>query len=208
VSNQVVAVVPHPDDESYAFAGTLAALIERGQNRDLGVTRAAELRGSCAAIGARLDLLELPDGGLSEHEIDLTPHLAPDDVVLTLGEDGAYGHPDHLACTRMVGAAIGKRTLLHAAFPPGLFAPVHRAIGRHVKLALAVDELGTSRDDVDHVVDVRPYRPAKLASLAAHTSQLRDGDPLSFLGDGWVAPLLDEEWLVHVSGPRREGLFG
>ena len=60
---------------------------------------------------------------------------------------------------------------------------------------------------MDHVVDVRAQRDAKLASLAAHESQLaRSGDPRSFLVDGFVDPLLDEEWLVHAAGPRLETL--
>jgi len=220
-----VAVIPHPDDESYAFAGTLAWLgahrwslrvlcMTRGEagqdlrpspDGPLGAARAAELAASCAHLGATAELLDLPDGGIARHDVDLSPHLADADLVLTLGDDGAYGHPDHLATTRLVERARFDATLLHAAFPRGLFAPIHRIIGRHVALEIGVDALGTDREAVDVVVDVRPYRDVKLACVAAHRSQVPDGDPRRFLRRGFIDALLDEEWLVHVRGPAFEG---
>lgn len=217
---RVVAFTPHPDDESYALAGTLAHLVARGwdarvvcltrgeagvdhagRGRDLGAVREAELRASCAILGAEAVVLDLPDGGVSGRSIDLSPHAAGAELVLTLGEDGGYGHPDHLACTRLVGAASFDATLLHAAFPKGLFAPVHRAIRRFVKLEVTAAELGVDRDAVDHALDVRPYRESKLASVAAHRSQRPTDDPRSFLIDGWIDGLLDEELWTHARGP-------
>lgn len=224
-ARHVTVVVAHPDDESYAFAGTLAHLASRGwktrvvamtpgdagedrsgtlRGHALGERRGAEFRASCAALGAESTLLDFPDAHLEEHEADAARALAPllrdQDLVMTLGEDGGYGHRDHLACTRATFAA-SEGTLLHAAFPKGLFAPIHRALRRYVPLELSAEHLGTVREAVDHIVDVRPYRALKLASLGAHATQLRAGDPMSFLRDGWIAPLLDEEWFVHVRGP-------
>lgn len=222
---RAVAVIPHPDDESYAFAGTLAWLGargwslrvlcmtrgERGQDLrprregDLGAARAAELEASCAHLGAAAEILGLPDGGIAGHDVDLSSRLADADLVLTLGEDGAYGHPDHLATTRLVERARFDATLLHAAFPRGVFAPIHRLIGRHVALEVDADALGTDRDAVDLVVDVRPYRDVKLACVAAHRSQVPGGDPRRFLRRGFIDALLDEEWFVHARGPAFEG---
>lgn len=224
-AKRAVAVVAHPDDESYAFAGTLAMLVsrgwstrvisltcgERGTDRsaaggDLGAKRRAELKASCDAIGTEGTVLGFPDGDLAAHERSIAERLRPllvdAEVVLTHGEDGGYGHPDHLACSRAVRAAA-PGTVLHAAFPRGAFAGVHRALRRRLELERSQGELGTERHAVDHAIDVRPFRAVKLASLAAHVSQLtRPGDPLSFLIDGFVEPLLDEEWLVHAAGPR------
>lgn len=214
----VVAFSPHPDDETYAMAGTLAHLAargwrarvvyltrgeagvdERGPNPDLGATREAEARAACGVLGATPTFVGLPDGDVASHPTDVAPYAEGARLVLTLGEDGAYGHPDHLATTRMVAAAKLPATVLFAAFPKGLFAPIHRRLARFVALERGVDELGTER--ADHVVDVRPYRALKLAALAAHVSQLRGGDPRRFLVDGWIEGLLDEERWTHASGP-------
>lgn len=232
----VAAVVAHPDDESYPFAATLARCVERGfevrviclSRGDAGVDRGGSLRGaalgqrrseefeaSCAVLGATPRVLDFPDAHLEEHEEEMVAALeellADVDVVLTLGEDGGYGHRDHLACTRAVARAIeraGSCSLLHAAFPRGLFAPIHRALRRYVSLRLDAHALGTEREAVDHVIDARPYRVQKLASVGAHVSQLDAGDPMSFLEFGpkrtWLEPLLREEWLVHVRGPEVE----
>src|SRR5215472_6587454 len=82
---RVLGVFPHPDDESYSCAGTLAALAASGaevhilsatdggagqdlagSGAEIGHTRASELACSCAAIGAQPPrFLGLRDGGLS-----------------------------------------------------------------------------------------------------------------------------------------------
>ncbi len=87
----VLAVIPHPDDESYAMAGALHAAAragarvhvlsatrgERGDDftiappgragpSDLGARRSRELAASCAVLGASPPtFLDLPDGGLT-----------------------------------------------------------------------------------------------------------------------------------------------
>jgi len=210
-----VVFVPHPDDEAYAFAGTMAALTEadwrvrvvcltrgeggvdrRGPNADLAATRVSELKASFAIVGAQVEVLDLPDGRVSESDLDLTPWARDASIVLTLGDDGVYGHPDHLACTRLVGAATFEAPLLHAAFPRGHFAPVHRALSRFMPLERSAEQLGTTREHVFHVADVRRYRALKRASIGAHRSQLRDGEARSFLRRGLIDGLLDEEWFV------------
>ena len=88
----VLAVIPHPDDESYAMAGALHAAAqagarvhvlcatrgERGDDfsappgspvrpADLAARRSRELAASCAALGVSPPrFLDLPDGGLTD----------------------------------------------------------------------------------------------------------------------------------------------
>ena len=90
--HRVLAVIPHPDDESYAMAGALHAAAqagarvhvlcatrgERGDDfsarpghparpSDLAGRRSRELAASCAALGASAPrFLDLPDGGLTD----------------------------------------------------------------------------------------------------------------------------------------------
>jgi LmbE family N-acetylglucosaminyl deacetylase len=231
MARTIAAVVAHPDDESYAFAGTLAKAVIDGarafvvaatrgeggwdlsgaQRRGaaLAAVRTEELAASCDAIGAAPPrFLELPDGGVAEREAEgaarlraVLAELAPD-VVLTLGPDGAYGHVDHLATTRMVTAAADARRVLHAAFAPGVFAPFFRLMRRHAPEVLGVDdESALGEPEADLEVDVTAVRDRKLAAVAAHRSQVRDGDPHRFLVDGLVDRLLAVERYRLASGP-------
>jgi LmbE family N-acetylglucosaminyl deacetylase len=131
---RVLALIPHPDDESYAMAGTLhepvrsGAVVDfvcatRGEHGDdfssdpgddLAAQRSAELAASCEAIGAVLPrFLDLPDGGLfalpagrlEAALINLLSKHCPG-VVLTIGPDGAYGHQDRLRLTEVVSQAL------------------------------------------------------------------------------------------------------
>ena len=155
----VVAVVPHPDDESYSAAGSLAAAADSGvrvclvcatrgergnvdadRSSELARARTAELAKSCQTIGLGTPLwLDLPDGAVDEHVADgisrlvpLLASLAPG-VIVTLGEDGAYGHRDHIAVTGIVRESVARLRprirdglrVLHSAFPRGVFDGVY-----------------------------------------------------------------------------------
>jgi LmbE family N-acetylglucosaminyl deacetylase len=133
---QVVGVFAHPDDEIFCAGGSMATWSasgsevtvvcatqgEAGQIRDastatrrtLGDVREAELRAACAHLGvARVTMLDYADGRLSEVDPStlaarvrsLLVEVDPD-VVVTFGEDGAYGHPDHIAIGDATAAAV------------------------------------------------------------------------------------------------------
>lgn len=250
---RVLAILPHPDDEAYSAAGTLARAVAGGAavtlfaathgehgvdhdthlspGADLAIKRARELTAAAAVLGAGPSVvLDLPDTALSEVDpnklldvLVLTIRARVPDVVVTLGFDGAYGHKDHLALTAAVFRAVrtidrdNQRArlegaeptpaprLLLAAFPQGLFAPLHRGLRRFRGGALVAEmpesAIGVAREAADLVVDIRAVRDTKLATIAAHRSQLRDGDPRSLLGPGVVDALLDEEWFTCAAGP-------
>lgn len=191
--------------------------------------RTVEMGLSCRALGVQPPVfLDLPDGALQGHPQlaerikDVFSRLRPN-VVITLGLDGAYGHRDHLAVTRAVidqvmsmkegstsrarRAPIRPRLLL-AQFPKGLFAKVRSFMERNMPHAVeACGELdgvpvGIDLPEADARLDIRPWRGHKLNSLAAHRSQLRDGDPESFLKDGLATALLDFELYTCAAGPR------
>lgn len=228
---RVVAVIAHPDDEAYSMAGTLARLAahgavvrilsmtrgEGGNDRrgapstpqELAATRTAELEASCRVLGANdPEWLDVPDGGIADVDAAglrerLTESLRGCDLVVTLGEDGAYGHPDHLACTALVHEArarLDRPALLLAQFPRDAFARVRRGLAR-AGLNLDRDRpLGIRRDEADLRVRLGEGRARKLAAVAAHGSQLRDGDPQSFLDGRVLQVLLDEEWFTLAPG--------
>ena len=130
---RVVAIIPHPDDETYGFGGTLALAAragwdchvvaltsgEGGERHDAPLSgpavlrdlRESELAASCQLLGCHPPrLLRFPDGRLAEAQEaaraaleEALSTLRPD-LVFALGPDGAYGHPDHLAAWRLASS--------------------------------------------------------------------------------------------------------
>ena len=238
---RLLALFAHPDDESYAAGALLArcasggarvivlcatrgeaGVDRRGEARpgpDLARVRSMELARSCAMLGIEPPrYLGLADGGGRRWDIAAAaeavrleilrwrPH-----VLLTHGEDGAYGHVDHRACARIatrVAAGLPPASspprLLQVAFPTGLFEPVRRALRRLMPGCIDDGDfpLGVASEAVDLRIDVSgEARERKLASVAAHASQLDDGDPMTFLRPGLLQGLLHQEWFTVASGP-------
>jgi LmbE family N-acetylglucosaminyl deacetylase len=109
---------------------------EAGQIRDasvatrstLGDAREQELRAACAALGVHhVRLLDHIDGTLASLDRELLVREVREvlgefepDVVVTFGDDGAYGHPDHVTIGRVTTEACGpsfRGRLYHSHFP-------------------------------------------------------------------------------------------
>lgn len=222
---RVVGVFPHPDDEAWAAGGLLARAAavgadvrlvsvtagEAGTNRGgadgpIRDVRAAELRASAAALGAvAVDVFELPDGGLAQVDEDVARRVVVDriidpmkpHVIVALGDDGGYGHRDHVALTRWLRAWVPPSIALWlAAFAPGLFDGVRAGLMRRRPELCDEVALGVVEPDVEIVLS-EVERRRKLAAIAAHRSQLPGGDALRFLGPGIVPRLLEREgWVI------------
>ena len=133
---RLLGVFAHPDDETFCAGGTFARYSaegaevmvvsvtrgDAGQIRDarvatrrtLGQVRERELRLACERLGIQHAVcLEYRDGTLKDVDQEV---LARDvariirsfrpDVVITFGDDGAYGHPDHIAVSAATTAAF------------------------------------------------------------------------------------------------------
>lgn len=235
----LIAFIPHPDDESYSFAGTIALAAragwvcfvqcassgEAGERHDAGrpgrdvlaIAREGELAQSCRILGADPPAFwRLPDGGLGgkpsqAERVAKAIRACEADLVLSLGPDGAYGHPDHVALARWVREgweSLGalRPPLLLAAFPPGLFIPQREKclamMGNPASPAAA--ELGVS--EPDYAVDVSSRRDIKLKSIAAHRTQLPGGDAEALFPRGIVAALLDVERFTDARGSFDRGV--
>ena len=148
---RILGVFAHPDDESFCAGGTLAKYVaagavamvvsatrgDAGQIRDaraatrrtLGQARERELVAACERLGVQhVRCLDYGDGTLKDVEQEiLTRDVAEiirsfrPDVVITFGEDGAYGHPDHIAISTAATAAC-TRAGDAAQFPEQLAA--------------------------------------------------------------------------------------
>lgn len=123
--NRVLAVVAHPDDESFGLGATLSTFVAtgaavdvlcltrgeastlQGVEGDLSQIREHELRSAADALGARaVDLRALPDGGLRDldnhiidAEVDRAIAATRPDGIITFDTTGISGHPDHVATT-------------------------------------------------------------------------------------------------------------
>lgn len=233
----LAAVFAHPDDEALFAGGLLAAAARSGarvrllcltrgeggwsrfgeRGQALAARRGMELRGACAALGIEPpDLLALPDGGLARIDADeATARIAAwlaasaPQVVVSFAQDGAYGHADHVACSRWVQSAVAAHgpdvRLLAARFAPDTFAAARRALARFVDATtLPVDaaQLGSPRatGDLRLPLDAELVE-RKRAAVAAHASQLPGGDPDRLLARGLLTSLCREEHYRVVLGP-------
>ena len=144
---RVLGVFAHPDDEVLCAGGTLARYAaggaevmvvsathgEAGQILDscvatratLGRVRERELRDACGWVGVQhVRCLDYLDGSLrAADRRALTADVAAiaddfrPDVAITFGEDGAYGHPDHVVIGEVTTAVCRTRRLYHCHFP-------------------------------------------------------------------------------------------
>jgi LmbE family N-acetylglucosaminyl deacetylase len=234
----LLAIIPHPDDESYSFGGTIALATragwscfvecatagERGKRHDggppgreaLAEAREAELAESCRILWAEPpQFWGLPDGDLRLHRGEtgriqrLFRTLQPA-IVVTLGADGAYGHPDHTAVHRWVRDAWatfeGERpVLLFAAFPPGLFVPQYEKCAGMMgePPSPSAEEIGAT--PWHYEVPVASVERPKLRSVGAHLTQLPGGDAAAIFPPGIIQALLEVERFSDARGEADAG---
>ena len=248
----LLGIFPHPDDEAYSAGGTLALAARAGvevhilcATRGEGGTssdptlstpnavadaRTEELTECCRVLGAQPPhFLDYPDGRLAEVDLPeavgrivrVIREVRPQ-VVITLGADGVYGHPDHVALHKLVmpafrsagggtrfpddryGPAYAPDRLLWTAYPRGLFRPQWELMLRseHAAAMRQIDpeKLGVDPAEFAVQVDISTVAQTKLAAIRCHRTQLPDGDPRSLFPAGIVPLLLGVEYYQFGAG--------
>lgn len=139
---------------------------------------------------------------------ELLDELRPQ-VVVSYDAFGGYGHPDHIRAHEVtMAAAIGApavRRVFHtvaSAEQTRRGLAELRAAGDLAARVPADDELPTTADElIGTAIDVAAYRPAKVAALAAHATQVTVGERHFALSNDIAQPLTDTEYFVLAHGP-------
>lgn len=190
---RVLAVVAHPDDESFGLGALIDAFAHAGADvdvlcltrgeastlgaaPDLATVRAAELEAAGRALGARSTrLLDLPDGGLAdldpEQVADLVREAAGEtrpEGLLVFDSTGISGHPDHVAATAAALTAADRLEL------PVLAWTLTDDLARQLAAETGVPFVGSPAEHFSVEVD----RAAQHEAIAQHASQAVPGSVL------------------------------
>jgi LmbE family N-acetylglucosaminyl deacetylase len=214
---RALAFGAHPDDVELQAGGTLAAWAARGVRVELACftagekgspdpatdpaelagVRRAEAEAAAAALGAALPVhfMGAVDG---EIEVTMALRLAVARLVRTVRPDVVLGHdpwrrwllhPDHRAAGLLtVDGVVAARDPLYAPELGAQGLPAHRP---HTVLLFGTDT-------PDELVEVTATIGAKLASVAAHASQIADRADLERRVRTWNAAIGAEAGLAYA----------
>jgi len=214
----ILCVCPHPDDESFGPAGTIAKYAAQGIPVDLltftkgqvgtrpepldspeqlGLLREYETRAAARVLGIRtVTFLDYMDGQLDQASPDeLASHVveaidrSAADAILSFGPYGLTRHGDHVATHRATLAGVER-----SARPVRLFyIAVEGAWAKQMNLD-GVESQPT------HRIDMSDFFETKLAALACHSSQQDAREFFLMLSGG-----RQREELFHQALPSYEG---
>jgi N-acetylglucosamine malate deacetylase 2 len=192
---KVLAIFPHPDDETLTCGGTLYNLARRGIETHLAILtlgergvegavytpalkkiRTREVKNSAKALHTKLHLFDLGDGQLAakpakvQHVVAKLIDTLQPDLVITYDQSGLYGHPDHILVANIVtqkAAKLRHLRLWYVSRPQ----QVYDRMQLPVHMATDPDFL-TKRTQATHRVHLSAGAVlAKIKSLYAHKSQ-------------------------------------
>ncbi|MQA82210.1 MAG: PIG-L family deacetylase [Streptosporangiales bacterium] len=203
--HRVLAVVAHPDDESFGLGAVIDRLVTgsaevfvlcfthgeastlRGREGDLAAVRAAELADAARILGVtRTHLLDYRDTGLADVPVPTLAarvrEVADQDHpshLLAFDAGGVTGHRDHRQAT---GAALTAADVLGV---PVIGWTVPEAVAGRLNSELGTSFVGRSEADIDWTITVDRVHQWK--AIAAHASQSADNPVLhrrlALLGD-------------------------
>lgn len=265
----LLAIFPHPDDETFSAGGIMAAAArdlgdnvilicatrgEAGESGDpshntpeaLGQAREAELRAAMRILSVEdVRFLGYRDSGMEGSVEAQNPQafvqasvteaasgLAPmirdirPDTIVTFGEDGVYGHPDHIHLHHVVKQAVveagdpawGDATAAAPWRTPYLYfatAPredLEELLARPRSPLASISEraranLGTPRTQITTSIDVTRWAQQKQDAFRAHHSQTGEGGPLSGAAPATLERRLISEHFVRAALPwQSEGV--
>lgn len=190
---KLLAVLAHPDDESFGIGGTLAKYARegvvihvlcatRGENGQgggtLGKIREQELLRASEVLGVKqVDFMDFIDGMLCNHlyhdmatKIEAKINTFKPHVVITFDRLGITGHIDHITVSLVTTFVCQKRQ-------------AELSLYYHCELKEAMEELkdyfiyvpeGYTKGTVDVGIDISGVWKTKVKAMYAHQSQIED----------------------------------
>ncbi len=196
--------------------GEIYNMDEAASRPRLGEIRTGELERAASVIGIdRLEFLDYRDSGMVRTADNDDPRsfnrasvagaaaklaeLLTDEkpeIVVTFGEDGMYGHPDHIKIHHVTNAALDSlkgwrpRKLYYTAIPRSLMQAFMSQMPEEMRAQQNPDMRfeGTPDELVTTRIDVSPYIKRKREAFEAHLSQ---NNP-----DSWFSKIPEEAYEV------------
>lgn len=223
LGKKILVITAHPDDESYAAAGTTienhkrggqtilvcATLGERGKSHlkkpvsdaELKRIRRRELDRACKLLHIkRLFVLNLPDGNVRSfigkfyRRTSAIANKYQPEAILGFGEDGISGHLDHVVAGRVAKRVAGRLGIPFFSFT--LSPALHRTAMSWLKQRR---KHGRYRKDVAfkrYTIKVKIDPKKKKRVLQAHASQMDSKKALTGFPDYAVQELLRAEYFA------------
>ena len=193
---KLLAIVAHPDDESFGFGGTLAKYAREGveihvmcatrgeegksqhEQEKLGSIREQELLTASKILGVtKVEFLDYHDGTLSNnlyHEVAAkieakTKSFQPD-VVVTFDRLGISGHIDHMFMSMVTTFVCNKFRRSIKLF----YLCELKSYTRLIKGYFIYFPPGYQEKEIDLVIDITSVWDIKKQAMYAHQSQLHD----------------------------------
>lgn len=192
----ILHVYAHPDDESFGNPATIALYAHQGvpmslitmthgeagetngicKAEELGDLREAELRAGCQVLGIHhLDLWDYPDGELEKADekeilsrlLEAYESIAPR-IIVTYGDDGTTGHPDHLAVSWFATEAFFRFQKENSASSPERL--YWRSVPEKRRTLFNRTDL-IYRTDYTTIIDAREIGDIRARAEACHRSQ-------------------------------------
>lgn len=198
----------------------------------LGDVRERELRAACATLGISwLQFLDLEDGsvgsiaGTEEEDLALEKlvrairELQPRTVV-TFGEDGLYGHEDHVAVGRLATRACSMAAdpevfphhfdrdlalhrvpeLLYATVPHGWYTELANRLGQSACPAdlwgIPPEQFGVPVETISKTVEISRFLDRKLAAIRCHRTQIDNGHAFFSLSADLASRFFNKEFFL------------
>lgn len=230
LNKHILAITAHPDDESFAAAGTIynnslaggktelicATLGEKGSSHlttpvsehELKIIRRKELEQAASIIGIKsLHVLDLPDGQVKNYQteffeqaLQIAKRFEPE-LIMSFGPDGLTGHSDHIAAFHVAQNVAQELKLPLATFC--LPKSIHAEIYSHLKQRRRNHshyETEFSLSNENCSINVNSQ--VKLQALRCYQSQIDNNDPFANFSERVSQTLLTQE-CFQVSDPLR-----
>ena len=193
-ARRVLAVVAHPDDESFGLGAVLSAFVDRGtivgvvcftrgeastlgaDVVDLATVRENECRAAASILGIEdLVILDYPDGGLESSDLsELVSHieeaLDEADLLVVFDQGGITGHPDHQRATDAAMSCAATKSI------PVLAWTVPLGVANQLRDEFGAGFVGRLPQEID--IELVVGRARQIAAIGCHQSQSHDNPVL------------------------------